>query len=259
RDVAFPRKRRAAFTLTEMLMAAGILGIGLTMVASIFPVAVDQSRRSRDQTMAALCARSAMARVRADRNAIINWLRDNTDSSYAFIDLNYLAGGYFDVAGRLHVVYRPSVFLYTSPTKPTSRTYEGGNTWDAGNYVARIFATRSRSPLSATAATDGPYRLTIVVCRSIGKLPSTSATSELWANATNPKPGPGTYILEPSGGLGWGYLIDYVTIDTSGGTPKITGYPAVGVTSGGYIISPTTTTIRRVPDAVAVYHTMLGE
>ena len=51
--MAFPRKRRDAFTLTEMLMAAGILGIGLTMVASIFPVAVDQSRRSRDLTMAA--------------------------------------------------------------------------------------------------------------------------------------------------------------------------------------------------------------
>jgi len=250
--VAFPRKRRAAFTLTEMLMAAGILGIGLTMVASIFPVAVDQSRRSRDQTMAALCARSAMARVRADRNAIINWLRDKTDSGYTIIDLNYLASGYFDVPGRLHVVYRPSVFLYTSPTKPTSRTYEGGNTWDAGNYVARIFATRTLSSMSATAATDGPYRLAIVVCRSIGKLPSTSVTSDQWATAANPKPGPGTYVFEYSGGRAWGHLIDYVTIDK-------TGYPAVGVTSGGYLIPPTTTTIRRVPDAVAVYHTMLGE
>jgi prepilin-type N-terminal cleavage/methylation domain-containing protein len=256
RDVTFPRKRRAGFTLTEMLMAAGILGIGLTMVASIFPVAVDQSRRSRDQTMAALCARSVMARVRADRNAITNWLRDRADASP--IDLSYFAGGLFDVPGKRHVVYRPSVFLYTSPTKPTSRTYDGVNTWDAGNYVARIFYTRSRSPLSASAA-DGPYRLTIVVCRSIGKLPSTSATSELWVNATNPKPGPGTYVLENSGGRAWGHLIDYVTIDTTGGTPKITGYPAVGWTSGGYFISPTTTGLLRVSDAVAVYHTMLGE
>ena len=150
-------------------------------------------------------------------------------------------------------MYRPSVFLYTSPTKPTSRTYEGGKTWDAGNYVARIFYTRSRSPLSASAA-DGPYRLTIVVCRSIGKLPSTSVTSDQWINATNPKPGPGTYVLEQSGGRGWGYLIDYVkyvTIDK-------TGYPAVGVTSGGYLFEPPSTALR-VQDAVAVYHTMLGE
>ena len=249
--MTFPRKRRAGFTLTEMLMAAGILGIGLTMVASIFPVAVDQSRRSRDQTMAALCARSVLARVRADRNAIINWLRDNVNSGNTFIDLNSAAGGYFDDSGKHYVVYNPSAFLYTSPTKTTSRTYEGVSTWGAGNYVARIFATRTLSPLSATAA-DGPYRLTIVVCRSIGKLPATYVPSDLWATADKPKPGPGTYVLEVSSGRAWGYLIDYVTIDK-------TGYPAVGWTSGGYLISPTTTGLRRVPDAVAVYHTMLGE
>ena len=253
--MAFPRKRWAAFTLTEMLMAAGILGIGLTMVASIFPVAVDQSRRSRDQTMAALCARSAMARVRADRNAINDWLRGQHPNSL----LDLTSTGLFPGT---HVVYKPSVFLYTSPTKPTSRTYGDitiNQTWEAGNYVARIFAARSRSPWSAFP-TDGPYRLAIVVCRSIGNPPK-SLQSEMWAGATNPKPGPGTYVLERSGGCAWGHLIDYVTIDTATGYK--TGYPAVGWTSRGYIITQNLQNkepnFRCVPDAVAVYHTMLGE
>ena len=250
--MAFPRKRRAAFTLTEMLMAAGILGIGLTMVASIFPVAVDQSRRSRDQTMAALCARSAMARVRADRNAINDWLRGQHPNSL----LDLTSTGLFPGT---HVVYKPSAFLYTNLVKTVARTYDGVNTWDAGNYVARIFAARSRSPLSASP-TDGPYRLAIVVCRSIGNPPK-SFQSDMWATATNPKPGPGTYVLERSGGCAWGHLIDYVTIDTATGYK--TGYPAVGWTSRGSIISQNSQdpnpNIRCVPDAVAVYHTMLGE
>jgi len=38
-------KARAGFSLMEILMAVGILGVGMTMVASVFPVAVDQSLR----------------------------------------------------------------------------------------------------------------------------------------------------------------------------------------------------------------------
>ena len=243
--MAFPRKRRAAFTLTEMLMAAGILGIGLTMVASIFPVAVDQSRRSRDQTMAALCARSVMAQVRANRNAIYNGLRDRTED---FLDLNS-AGVFSDT------VYKPSVFLYTK-----GRTYAGVSTWDPGNYVARLFATRT-SPDKP----DNPWRIAIFVCRSIGKPPGL-VESDLWANAVNPIPGPGidikpipgpgTYVVEKRRYGAIGHLVDYVLTDK-------TGYFAVGFNSrdetGNDKISSTALDIQRVPDAVAVFHTMLGE
>jgi len=236
--VAFPRKRRAAFTLTEMLMAAGILGIGLTMVASIFPVAVDQSRRSRDQTMAALCARSVMAQVRADRNAIYNGLRGRTDE---FLDLNST------------FVYKPSVFLYTK-----DRNYDGVNNWDPGNYVARLFATRT--------SIGGPWRIAIFVCRSIGKPPG-SVESDLWANAVNPIPGPGidikpipgpgTYVVEKWRYGAIGHLVDYVLTDSTGNK---TGYFTVGSNSlNNLTILPAAMDIQRVPDAVAVFHTMLGE
>ncbi|MBE3134987.1 MAG: type II secretion system protein, partial [Acidobacteria bacterium] len=74
------RHSRAGFTLTEILMATGILGVGLTMVASVFPVAVDQSRRSRDATMAAMCARSMAAYMRANRSEVLKWCRVNAKS-----------------------------------------------------------------------------------------------------------------------------------------------------------------------------------
>jgi len=238
--VASGRKRRAGFTLTEMLMAAGILGIGLTMVASIFPVAVDQSRRSRDQTMAALCARTVMARARADRNKIYDWLRGRPE---AYLNILAGSGGNFPVE---HIVYRPSVFLYTK-----SRTYAGVSAWDGGNYYARFFATRTSA--------DGPYRLTIFVCRSIGKPPVLNAIQPDYWNRAKPPPAPGPDVWERTRGCVYGHLIDYVTIDPADVT-KRTGYPAVGCTSGGSIIPPTSsTTILRVPDAIAVFHTMLGE
>jgi prepilin-type N-terminal cleavage/methylation domain-containing protein len=230
--VASGRKRRAGFTLTEMLMAAGILGIGLTMVASIFPVAVEQSRRSRDQTMAALCARSVLAQTRAGQNAIYNGLRGKTE---AFVDLNST------------VVYRPSVFLYTK-----ARTYAGVGTWDTGNYVARLFATPTRI--------GGPWRIAIFVCRSTGKSPySYPADDDLWANAVNPTPGAGTYVVEKWRGGAIGHLLDYVLTDQ---TDK-TGYFAVGANSrdepDNDKILPAATDIQRVPNAVAVFHAMVGE
>lgn len=67
---------RRGFTLTEILLAVGILGIGLTMVASVFPVAVDQTRRSTDATNAALCARSVAATMRALRPKFVNECRN---------------------------------------------------------------------------------------------------------------------------------------------------------------------------------------
>jgi prepilin-type N-terminal cleavage/methylation domain-containing protein len=81
-DVNPLRRCRAGFTLTEILMATGILGIGLTMVASVFPVAVDQSRRSQDITMAALSARSVAAAMRANRDTILPWLRKKGRGGY---------------------------------------------------------------------------------------------------------------------------------------------------------------------------------
>jgi len=233
--VASGRKRRAAFTLAEMLMAAGILGIGLTMVASIFPVAVDQSRRSRDQTMAALCARSVMAWARADRNSITSALRGRTEDS---LDLNS--------AGLLpgkHVVYRPSAFLYLR-----DRTYTGVTTWEPGNYVARLFATPVRP--------GGPWRIAIFVCRSIGRGPN-PADSDLWANAVKPPPGPGTYVVERWRDGAAGHLVDYVQAASPTG---YTGYFAVGANSlNGLTISSTATDILCVPDTIAVFHTILGD
>jgi prepilin-type N-terminal cleavage/methylation domain-containing protein len=125
-DVNPVRRCRAGFTLTEILMATGILGIGLTMVASVFPVAVDQSRRSQDITMAALSARSVAAAIRANRQgsidrALLPWLRKRGRGGYAVGDLNranwppweITRNQWAKIPGTMRG-YNPNFFLYYS-------------------------------------------------------------------------------------------------------------------------------------------------
>jgi type II secretory pathway pseudopilin PulG len=49
----------------ELMIAIGVLGIGLIMVAAIFPVALDQHRRTTDETLASDAARRAQAAILA--------------------------------------------------------------------------------------------------------------------------------------------------------------------------------------------------
>ncbi|HUW83010.1 MAG TPA: prepilin-type N-terminal cleavage/methylation domain-containing protein [Phycisphaerae bacterium] len=62
------RRRQPAaggFSLLEMMIAIAVLGIGLVMVAAIFPVALDLHRRSADETLALQHAYQARAIIRA--------------------------------------------------------------------------------------------------------------------------------------------------------------------------------------------------
>jgi prepilin-type N-terminal cleavage/methylation domain-containing protein len=54
-------RRRRGFSFTEVLFAVMILGIGFIMVAAIFPVAIQQSRTTSEETTGAAVARGAAA------------------------------------------------------------------------------------------------------------------------------------------------------------------------------------------------------
>src|SRR3954465_2485924 len=52
---------RSAFSLTEVMFAVIVLGIGFIMIAAIFPVSISQSRMTVEETAAAGAARGALA------------------------------------------------------------------------------------------------------------------------------------------------------------------------------------------------------
>ncbi|MGH7213993.1 MAG: PulJ/GspJ family protein [Tepidisphaeraceae bacterium] len=57
------RPRRRGFSFTEVMFAVVILGVGFIMIAAIFPVAIQQTKATTEETQAASTARSAMAMV----------------------------------------------------------------------------------------------------------------------------------------------------------------------------------------------------
>jgi len=246
------KDRRPAFTLTEVLMAVGILGVGLTMVASIFPVAVDQSRRSREITQAALCARSASAMIRVLRNNIKTW-RKNAGGGSVQEEI-------WGLLPEKLKVYDPTEFLYDHEDENgnPNRSYDSTDVWgDEGskaNYVPRIFVT----PI----AEGGPWRITLAIYRSHGKAPPTYVALEGWPRLWS-KMGPGKYVLDGDNWCGYAYMVDSIKEG-----PDLKDHPeyATLATLGRYqqknLISWWRCLVGRdaeSPDAVAVYHTILGD
>ena len=56
--------RRAGFSLVEVLMATMILGVGLIMIASVFPVGATWTRQNAEETVAGFVSRNAVAIIR---------------------------------------------------------------------------------------------------------------------------------------------------------------------------------------------------
>jgi prepilin-type N-terminal cleavage/methylation domain-containing protein len=284
------RRSRRGFTLTEILMAAGILGIGLTMVMSVFPVAVDQTRRSHEITMSALCARNVAATIRAKREIILPLLRNSiTKDLTADISTN---GWYVPFESR---VYNPDSFLYDQNT----RTYTAPTTAEytkEGNYYPVVLAT----PVSVATTPSpslGPWRVTIIVYKLHGQLPDNINTAKTgntgtymrsWADPNDTVHAmAGSYIIDWRPGdltntRGEAYMIDNTVTPTTGATidwskgsiwlaatPTVTGTPPKVSTGAGIDIPFTTTTTSattcglpgwvQMPQAVAAFHTIIGD
>ncbi len=212
-------KARAGFSLMEILMAVGILGVGMTMVASVFPVAVDQSRRSRDLTMAALSARSVAAALRARRQEAVDSFRRPDGQGKTF---DASAGGKTPKTGRLSSTalptqlrcYNPWSFLYDDSTEgggggaagtKSPREYRANvsgmySLWNAGSYVPVVFATPiSNDPKDdeTKKAGHGPWRITIMIYKSRGERPDYLALnpSASWVWTQNPGKA-GSYVMD---------------------------------------------------------------
>jgi len=62
------RDNRKGFSLTEILLAVGVLAIGMVFVAGVFPAGMVLSTRSAERTIAAVVADEAFAKIRLISN-----------------------------------------------------------------------------------------------------------------------------------------------------------------------------------------------
>jgi len=82
REVGRPRQcPRYGFSLVELMIATVILGIGLVMVATIFPVAVDQTREAVQMSIVQAVADSAEQTLRLRMGAVTGTVPIDQDSS----------------------------------------------------------------------------------------------------------------------------------------------------------------------------------
>jgi len=257
-------------------MAVGVLGVGMTMVASVFPVAVDQSRQSREDTMAALSARSVAAIMRAYRPRVLEYCRldiHNKRTTVVEWDDNKDAG-----LPAILRSYNPYSFLYDSSNnskkvrKYAPKNDEGYGLWSVGSYVPVVFATPMKAPTpGGGGASNGVWRIAIAIFKARGDEPQCVKD----AIANDPK------RYDQAGGKVGGYLLDWDPDDPTNytghaykieqidgqkvfpaGIPTAPGQKNQVVTADRAIRVSGTNSTRNwlsLPDAVAVYHTILGD
>lgn len=72
---------RAGFTLVETALALLVIAIGMLTIAGLFPFALEQGKKSSDETFAAFLADTAFASIRAAADsAEVDW--NNLDTYY---------------------------------------------------------------------------------------------------------------------------------------------------------------------------------
>lgn len=88
-------KKNLGFSLTEVLLAVGILSVGMTFIAGVFPVAIYLTTVATERTVAAVAADEAFAKVRIyaegdlyDPNDDIDLSRLYSDELTEFTDVN---------------------------------------------------------------------------------------------------------------------------------------------------------------------------
>lgn len=75
--------RKEGFTILEVLVAVGILGIGIIAVMGLFPQSLRHARAAAERNHAAATAGSEMSRLRAldNMSEMREWVRKNTGNS----------------------------------------------------------------------------------------------------------------------------------------------------------------------------------
>jgi prepilin-type N-terminal cleavage/methylation domain-containing protein len=296
--MSLARRSPRGFSLTEIMMAVGILGVGMTMVATIFPVAVDQTRRANDSKhrthFKTLLSGNDTNRERPAEFGV----PDTPDTRYPNPGLKATTAD--GVISKDMRVYNPNLFLYEAGRRYTTQVPSILDPfwpqWNAGNYVPVIYVTpivpqNRRSTVAGYNPASGPWRITIVVFKSRGFSLASGHTqgdalhprAKSWFDARNVggtavpgEPtfvaGAGDYIIDRNVYAGEAYLIDLVNTDPSryiyGAVGNITIPPIYLASSlsadgaGNSSKSVPTTTAGRwcvLPGAVGAFHTIIGD
>jgi prepilin-type N-terminal cleavage/methylation domain-containing protein len=121
------------FSLTEVLMAVGILSIGLMLVATMFPAALYLTTVASERTMAAIVADGAFAKIKL--YGLTGTPSSNIEDYNDFTSMNSVEFSYpsADPAGGVSQYYWSALCRQTDPLNPSE-------------YLVTVFVSRKTNP-----------------------------------------------------------------------------------------------------------------
>ena len=142
-------QKHSGFSLTEVLIAVGILAVGLTFVAGVFPAGIYLTTIATERTIAAVAADEAFAKIRIYATGDLG--NPNDDVNLVNLTQN-----------KMMDFNNPTVFPATSGIKADEFAYPSADTNDSKQYCWSALCRR---------AGPDPNRLvqvTVFVCRKTG-------------------------------------------------------------------------------------------
>jgi len=188
-----PLREQSAFSLTEVVIAMGVAAVAFTSIIALFPLGLNMSRESYEETQAALLAQTILSDLRDKVSGASTDLRliqigpDNsptngiTKNNYIAVDTSttYLA------PITCYVAYNQETRTDTLYRDVELRPFEGSlskpSWWDTGNpkatTLAMITVSATMRPDDSATPTnpvqDNPQRVDVYI-ESPGNLPAAS-------------------------------------------------------------------------------------
>ena len=190
-----PRRLPAAFSLTEVVIAMGVAAVAFTSIIALFPLGLNMSRESYEETQAALLAQTILSDLRdnvSGSGSDYRWIQigpinSPTNGIFIYVDTSktYLA------PTNIYVAYDQKSREDTLYGDVELRPFEGStgkpSWWDTGNPKATTLAmiTVSATFRPDSSITDNPQRVDVYI-ESPGNLPAASRKQFLFTGAVAP-------------------------------------------------------------------------
>jgi uncharacterized protein (TIGR02598 family) len=198
-----PLRESSAFSLTEVVIAMGVAAVAFTSIIALFPLGLNMSRESYEETESALIAHTILADLKDEAGGSGTWstkrlIQTNANSSPA------ISGNYFPVEFNtnlttpqiIYVAYN-QVARANSDTDPTGqpimlRPFRGStNSNDfyikgTNGAAAVVKITINKTFCVNGATTSGDPRRVDVSVETPGSSPSTNRTTFLYTGIVPP-------------------------------------------------------------------------
>ena len=196
-----PWREQSAFSLTEVVIAMGVAAVAFTSIIALFPLGLNMSRESYEETQATLLAQTILSDLRdnvsgtnsVNRLIQIGPTNSPTNGNFIYVDTSktYLA------PTNIYVAYDQKSREDTLYGDVELRPFEGSTSkpswWDTGNPKATALAmitvsATMRPDDSATPANpikDNPQRVDVYI-ESPGNLPAASRKQFLFTGGVAP-------------------------------------------------------------------------